>query len=114
MKRHWGVRILKFLLFASVAVLLGGTVVMWLWNHLVPPVFGWHTITFGQAIGLLVLSKILFGRPGFGRPWRGMQWRRRMWERWEQMTPEEREQFRAGMHGRCGSMEEKPASAPLQ
>jgi hypothetical protein len=68
----------------------------------VPPIFGWRAITFGQAIGLLVLSKILFGRGG---PWRGLQWRRRMWERWDQMTPEEREQFRAGMRGRCGSAE---------
>jgi hypothetical protein len=25
-----------------------------------------------------------------------------MLERWEQMTPEEREKFRQGMRGRCG------------
>jgi hypothetical protein len=109
MKRHWGPRVLKFLLFAIIAILLGGTVVMWLWNMLVPPIFGWHAITFGQAIGLLVLSKILFGRGRFGGPWRAGQWRRRMWERWDQMTPEEREHFRSAMHGRCGSVESKPA-----
>jgi hypothetical protein len=108
MKRHWGPRVLKFLLFFIVAILLGGAVVMWLWNMLVPPIFGWHAITFAQAIGLLVLSKILFGRGRFGGPWRGTRWRRRMWERWDQMTPEEREHFRAGMHGRCGAAEPKP------
>jgi len=27
-----------------------------------------------------------------------------MFERWEQMTPEERERFRQGMRGRCGVM----------
>jgi hypothetical protein len=31
-----------------------------------------------------------------------MRWRGRMAERWERMTPEEREKFRAGMHARCG------------
>ena len=108
MKQHWGPRVLKFLLFAIVAIVLAGAAVMWLWNMLVPPIFGWHAITFGQAIGLLVLSKILFGRGRFGGPWRGTPWRRRMSERWDQMTPEEREHFRSAMRGRCGSAESKP------
>ena len=112
MRRHRGPRVFKFLLFGIVAVVLGGAVLMWLWNLLVPPIFGWHAITFGQAIGLLVLTRILFGRSGFGGPWRGMQWRRRMWERWEQMTPEEREQFRAGMRGRCGPFQSHFESKP--
>jgi hypothetical protein len=76
-------------------------VVMQLWNHLLPGLIaGFHTITFWQAVGLLILSKILFG--GFRRPgppsW---VWKRRMAERWAKMTPEERERFRAGW-GRCG------------
>jgi len=55
-----------------------------------PALFGWHLISFWQALGLLVLSKILLG--GFrGRPGPRMFWRRRMMERWAQMTPEERE-----------------------
>jgi hypothetical protein len=36
-----------------------------------------------------------------------MFWRRRMMERWEQMTPEEREKFRESLKGRCG-----PFSSP--
>ena len=57
--------------------------------------------------GVLILSKILFG--GFrGGPHRHWRWRRRMMERWEQMTPEEREKFRQGMRGRCGSMGTPP------
>ena len=66
----------------------------------VPPIIGWHTITFWQALGLLVLSKILFG--GFHRHGGRdrARWRQRMKDRWEQMTPEEREKFRKGM--RCG------------
>lgn len=110
MKSNRIARMLKFALFAVLFVTVFSFVVMRLWNWLVPPVFGWHVITFWQAVGLLVLSKILFG--GFhGRPGRNMYWRRRMTERWEKMTPEEREQFRQGMRGRCGSFGE-PAAAP--
>src|SRR6267378_4353303 len=95
-------RVLKFAAIALVAITVFSFVVMQLWNWILPPVVGWHPITFWQALGLLVLSKILFG--GFrGVPGRHMYWRRRMMERWEQMTPEEREKFRQGMHGRCGS-----------
>ena len=82
---------------------LFGFVVMSLWNWLVPTLFGWHHITYWQAVGVLILSKILFG--GFrggrhGPP--GWRWRRRMMERWAQMTPEEREKFREEMRGHCG------------
>jgi hypothetical protein len=76
--------------------------VMGLWNWLAPTIFGGRTIDFWQALGILILSKILFG--GFrGRSGFGGHWKRRMRERWEQMTPEEREKFRQGMAGRCGS-----------
>jgi len=110
MKRHWIVRGLKFVLFALLFVTVFGFVVMRLWNWLMPALFGWHLINFWQALGILVLSKILFG--GFrGHPGRRMYWRRRMMERWEQMTPEEREKFRQGMLGRCGSFG-SPAAEP--
>jgi hypothetical protein len=101
MKRYRFVRGLKFMLFAALFVTVFGFVVMSLWNWLMPALFGWHLINFWQAVGVLVLSKILFG--GFrGHPGRHLYWRRRMMERWEQMTPEEREKFREGMRGRCG------------
>src|SRR5258708_6164083 len=92
-------RIVKFILFAALGVLVFGFVVMQLWNWLVPSLFGLHTITFAQALGLLVLGKILFG--GFHRGGGRGRWRSGMRERWAQMTPEEREKFRAGLH-RCG------------
>jgi hypothetical protein len=101
MKRHRFVRGLKFVLFAAMFVTVCGFVVMSLWNWLMPALFGWHLINFWQAVGILVLSKILFG--GFrGHPGRHLYWRRRMLERWEQMSPDEREKFRHGMRGRCG------------
>ena len=67
-----------------------------------PALFGLAVITFWQAVGLLILSKILFGGFRFRRG-PGLHWRRRMTERWEKMTPEQREQFREGMRGRCGA-----------
>jgi hypothetical protein len=110
MKRNWVLKGLKIALFAIVLVAVLGFVVMSLWNSLLPPLFGVHQINFWQAVGILLLSKILFG--GFrGRPGRHMYWRHRMRERWEHMTPEEREKFRAGMRGRCGPFG-PPAAEP--
>ena len=89
--------ILGMALFAFI----GGELVKLLWNWLLPPLFGWHEVTFWQALGLLALCRILFG--GFGRHGYGRsKIRRRMAERWENMTPEERERFRQGMRARCG------------
>ena len=106
MRRRWIGRVVGFAAIAFVAIPVFSFVVMNLWNWLVPPIFGWHSINFWQALGLLVLSKILFG--GFrGGPWRGMHWRHRMMERWQQMTPEEREKFRDGMRERCGGQSSK-------
>jgi hypothetical protein len=93
--------------------LIGGEVVMLLWNWLAPALFGLREVTFWQAIGLLALCRILFGGFGLGggghrnsrRRMEGRireRMRERMDERWEQMTPEERERFRQGMRGRGG------------
>jgi len=81
-------------------------VVMSLWNWLAPVLFGWREIGLLQAAGLLLLCRILFGGlRGHG----GMHWRRRLAERWEQMTPEERAQLRAGMRSCCGRRTEEQA-----
>jgi hypothetical protein len=89
--------ILGILLFMAI----GGEIVLHLWNWLLPPLFGWRQITFWQAIGMLVLCRILFGGVS-GRGFHRSNYRRRMAERWERMTPEEREKFRQGMRARCG------------
>jgi len=100
MRTHGIRRILKFALFAVLAGGIFGFAAMWLWNHLMPALFGLHTLGFWQALGLLILSKILVsgfhGRPGFSH-----DWRMRFIRRWEQMTPDERQAFRAGLHGGC-------------
>ncbi|HUK24479.1 MAG TPA: hypothetical protein VLV49_07865 [Terriglobales bacterium] len=106
-------RIWRFLLFLPLGLALFAgfvAVVRYLWNWLMPAVFGLHLITYWQALGLLVLCWILFGgRRGFAGP--RMRWRHRMRERWEEMTPEERAKFREGMRWRCGVADD-PAAKP--
>ena len=98
MKRKWiFLAPLAMLLFIAV----GGAIVQLLWNLLLPALFGWHEITFWQALGILALCRVLFGGLG-GRGFYRSDFRRRWAERWEAMTPEERERFRQGMRGRCG------------
>ncbi len=99
----------KFFLIAAVALLAFGFAVMLLWNWLLPAIAGWHEIGFLQAIGLLALARILFGGlRGHGHG----HWRHRMRERWAQMTPEQREQFRAGLHEHCHHGAGRDAAAP--
>lgn len=108
-------RFLRALMFAPLVLLflaLFTWIVMHLWNWLMPALFGWHLITYWQALGILVLSKILFG--GFrGRPGPSRHWRRRMIERWENMTPDEREKFRQQAGGRCGPFGMRSPEAKL-
>jgi len=61
MKRHWVRKAFKFLLIARVAIGVLSFVVMNLWNWLMPTLFGRSLITYWQAFGLLVLSRILLG-----------------------------------------------------
>jgi hypothetical protein len=102
-------RTVKFLIFGLLFFGIFTFLVQALWNWLMPGLFGLHVITLRQALGILVLSKILFG--GFrGGPHRNWNWRRRIRERWGSMTPEEREHFRERMRSRCGSFRSVAAS----
>ena len=104
MVTKWMSRILKVILGIFILVVVIGACgegVMQLWNWLLPSLFGWRAITFWQAVGLFVLCRLLIGGFG-GRPLYRSNWRRRMGERWESMTPEEREKLRQSMRGRCG------------
>ncbi len=95
-------------------IFIGGEIVLHLWNWLLPPLFGWHVITFWQALAILILCRILFGGHGFRGRHRGdWGWRRRRWaERWEGMTPEERERLRERWRncGPFGPSEPKPTA----
>jgi hypothetical protein len=111
MGRRWIFMAPLAILGIAVFTVLGGGIVMLLWNWLLPPLFGWKQLTFWQAWAMLALCRILFGGLGLhsrggssmGRRMRE-RIRERMGERWEAMTPEERERMRHGMreHFGCG------------
>jgi len=104
-RRKWYVLGPIVLVLCIIFAAIGGEIVTLLWNWLLPPLFGWRQITFWQALGLLVLCRMLFG--GFGmrgtmRSRMRERMRERMEERWGRMTPEEREACRQRMRERWG------------
>lgn len=112
MRTFWIRRGLGFLAFGLAFVGLAGLAVMALWNALLPTLFGVPLITFWQALGLLVLGRLLFGF-GFRGPrghggWghrggpRHERWREKMEDRWKSLTPEQRERYRQRWEARCG------------
>ncbi|MEP6675628.1 MAG: hypothetical protein ABJA78_10745 [Ferruginibacter sp.] len=112
-KNFWIKKIIAIIVFGALAVLLFGFIVMSLWNAILPAVLHVSVITFTQALGILVLSKILFGgfHGGF-RGRRGGRWSNEMKDKWHSMNPEDREKWKQEMRNRCrtwgrGSNEEK-------
>ncbi len=94
MRRRWYWIVPLALIGIPLFIFVGGEVVMHLWNWLLPPLFGWKTLGFWQALGLLALCRILFG--GLGGHHGGGP--RRRWNgRCKRMTPQEREKFREAM-----------------
>ncbi|RRQ49834.1 hypothetical protein DZC72_04410 [Maribacter algicola] len=61
-----GVKIFFFVLLGIGIAFLLGYVVMYLWNWLMPYLFGIPTVGYWQAVGILLLSKIIFGFGGGG------------------------------------------------
>ena len=99
MRRKWIFIAPAALAGIAALVALGGEAVKLLWNALLPSLFGWPVVTFWQALGLLVLTRILFGgigRHGCGRRWRvkdedgellRQRIRERLRERWDADRP---------------------------
>ena len=77
--------------------------IMLLWNGILPEITGVKTVSFFQAMGILALSKILFGfNSGWGGGSRYSRRKQQMEEKLQHMTPEEREQFKTEWKNRCG------------
>jgi len=95
----------RFIVFGIAALGVAGFVTSSLWNALMPDIFGLRAITFFQALGLLVLGRLLFGT--FGG--RGSHLRKPRFVRgWKGLTPEERERFSQAM-GSCRPPSDRPA-----
>jgi len=94
--RNPAVTALKIAIWLAVAAVVVW-LVMLLWNWLMPALFtGARTIGYWQALGLIVLSRVLFGHGGGGRHWKAH--RRR-----HHMRQDEREKFQQyAARGRCG------------
>lgn len=96
-------RCLRIALCVLIGVAVLGLAVMLLWNWLIPVLFvGVPQVGFWQALGILALSKLLFG--GF-RGGGHEYWRERR-QRWAKLSPAERQQLKArwgGRWGRCGA-----------
>ncbi len=99
--RHKAKFILWPILFLA-AIAAMSAIVMLLWNAIVPALFTTvPAINYLQALGLLVLCRILFGGLRGHGGWRGRLHGHRhghghgheRWAKWQAMTPEEREQF---------------------
>ena len=95
---------IKIFFIVIIACLAFSAAVMGLWNAILPQVLGVKTISFVQALGILILSKILFGGFRGGGGWAAHKRGRwmEMQEKMAAMTPEEREKFKSEWKSRCG------------
>lgn len=107
MRHFHGRRMIFIPLIGIAALVLFPYVVMLLWNALLPAIFHIAEITFWQALGILVLSRILFGgfRGHFGG--RHGHWHDHranggpMREKWMNMNEEERAKMKEEWRKRC-------------
>src|SRR4051812_46644367 len=94
----------KMVLLVIAAVIAMGAIVMWLWNWLIPDLFHGPYITFIQSMGLMLLTRILF-RGFYGMKGRGLHygnmghWK----EKYDKMSPEEKEKMRDLWQKRCST-----------
>ncbi|MAU14895.1 MAG: hypothetical protein CMH46_05070 [Muricauda sp.] len=101
------VKVTAMIILGGVLFLLANYLLMYLWNWLMPDLFGVGTVTYWQALGLFVLAKLLFGFGGGGKNKRGSShkkkikssckcssWRRDFdeWKHYDQFWKEEGEQ----------------------
>jgi hypothetical protein len=101
MKSHF----VKLIVWLMVCAVIIGIVVMLLWNWLLPAIFGIKTITFLQAMGIVLLARLLFGSwgGGFFSRFHAHAHQNPIREKWAKMSPEERDEFlrhRHSWHGR--------------
>ncbi|MDP4199710.1 MAG: hypothetical protein Q8922_03805 [Bacteroidota bacterium] len=97
------------------ALAILGLLAMLLWNALIPDLFHGPFLNYWQAVGLVVLSRVLVGirgpRRGWWKPWHKRHWKgsdknwnwgwdcgpscgpsSHDWRKWAKMSPEERQQ----------------------
>lgn len=107
-QRFHPAKIFMYMIFFVGFMLAIGWVVMKIWNWVITDLTGWKAISYWQAVGLLVLFRILFGGVGRRGPWKhhkrhgwidkwhGMshEEKRAMKEKWRSMSREEKMQMK--------------------
>ena len=95
------VRFLAFVALGIAAVFLFGMITKLLWNWLIPVLFNGPVISLWQALGLLVLSRILFWGFGGKRHWHHNpsegHWKNKFYAKFSSLSPEEREALKQKM-----------------
>ena len=98
MSKNWKKKkpfIFVFIL-VGISLLVGG--LMLLWNAILPDVVGVSEISYWQAFGIFIISKILFGGfKGAGRKKGKQQYR----EKFMKLTDDQKETFRSEWKSRC-------------
>jgi hypothetical protein len=75
-----------------------------LWNVTIPDVFGLKSLTYGEALRLLVIARVLIG--GFGFRWTNSDekkkfWRERMQMKMDNMSEDEKMDFKRRLWQTC-------------
>jgi hypothetical protein len=100
MRRFHIGKVLCIILMVIIGVFVVGSIVMLLWNALMPVIFHLPLISFWQALGLLILTKILFSGFRGGGP--KAQWKKdKLKDAWKNMTPEQKEKLKSEWGRRC-------------
>lgn len=92
----------RFFFLLLILLLVGALagVVMGLWNAILPEVLGVKPVTYWQALGILILSRLLFG--GFRiNNGRRSSWTKRR-GRWSRLSEEEKTRMKEAWRKRCG------------
>lgn len=113
-RRRHPARLAAFVVLLLGGLLVAGWVVMMLWNAVLVPALGARPLGFWQALGLLLLCRLLVGNWGprrHGGPWRPPGPRgpaATLRDRWDHMSPEQRERLREQWSARCGNRTPAP------
>ncbi|AXG75199.1 hypothetical protein DVK85_02090 [Flavobacterium arcticum] len=103
-KRRKKLKMLLMIPFVLALIFGLSAVVMLLWNNILPEVIGVKQVSYWQALGLLLLSKILFGGLGSDDRFKSdkkSRKKRAMRKKLKGMSEEELSKFREEWQKRC-------------
>ncbi|MCU0382837.1 MAG: hypothetical protein MUF68_02110 [Cyclobacteriaceae bacterium] len=106
-KKFWIKKVIGFTVCGATIVVLFGYIVMLLWNNILADVTPIKPINFWQSLGLLLLSKILFGGFNKGFAQKGKIWSSEMKAKWHNMSETEKEQFKQQWRSKCNTFKQK-------